>query len=85
MVAERPPTSSELALLAEIHRAHDRMVLTPVMLNGQLRYALAFMYQQGEDVILKVVAFLPLDSDSCNDPSGSALHRTIPVGKHALN
>lgn len=83
----RKPTPTELGVLQIVHDATDRVVLTPVFVNGEERFALAVVCKTPADgqLYLRILAHLPLPSDVVLDACGLPGYSKLPPSTTDLN
>lgn len=86
LIESRPPTPMELGALQVIHKMTDRIVLVPVVFNGEPRYALALLGQEnGGEQYVQILATLLLPTDEVLDSRGGAGYNKTPPPKKDMN
>ena len=80
------PTDRDIGVLQAVHRMTDRVVLMPVILNGQPRIALALLCQNNDGAqYAQVLAVLVQPTDVVLDSQGHAGYNNSPPVKKDLN
>lgn len=83
---DREPTPRELQVLKLIHQHPDRVVLVPVIINGEERYSLGFLRQNSDgSVYCDVLASVLTPNDTVLDSAGMPGHQSAPSLKKDLN
>ena len=69
---DRPATLAEIEAFRVIHNATDRIVLMPVVVNGDPRFALALLSRNDKgEQYLQLLAHLVLPTDEVLDTQGN--------------
>lgn len=85
-VNELAPTEREFFVLHAVRHFSDRIVLMPVVVNGEPRIALALLCQNSDgELYLRVLANLLQPSDEVLDTEGCTGYNKTPPVKKVLN
>jgi hypothetical protein len=83
---EAAPTEREFFVLHAVRHFSDRIVLLPVRVNGQARFALGLLCQNtAGELYIRVLANLLQPSDEVLDTEGCPGYNKTPPVKKALN
>ena len=78
-----PPGPADIAVFQAIHTFADRIVLVPVVVNGQERFALALLCQgESGDRYLQILAYLARPTDVVlSTNAGQSYNQGLPNKK----